>query len=60
MPAVREPKRRMVKHSVDLHLDIFKKTGVELIVGSGRFTGVPQLWKSHYRMEHGARSVGRK
>jgi pyruvate/2-oxoglutarate dehydrogenase complex dihydrolipoamide dehydrogenase (E3) component len=39
MPAVRERKRRMVKQSVDLHLDIFRKTGLELIVGSGRFTG---------------------
>src|SRR5262245_56524224 len=39
MSAVRERKRRMVAHSVDLHLDIFKKTGVELILGSGRFIG---------------------
>src|SRR5215471_16026589 len=39
MSAVRERKRRMVSHSVDIHLDIFKKTGVELILGSGRFIG---------------------
>src|SRR5882757_7697593 len=39
MSAVRERKRRMVSHSVDLHLDIFKKSGVELILGSGRFIG---------------------
>src|SRR5215831_6924918 len=39
MSVVRERKRRMVSHSVDLHLDIFKKSGVELILGSGRFTG---------------------
>src|SRR5262249_59940019 len=39
MSAVRERKRRMVSHSVDLHLEIFKKTGVELILGSGRFIG---------------------
>jgi pyruvate/2-oxoglutarate dehydrogenase complex dihydrolipoamide dehydrogenase (E3) component len=39
MSAVRDRKRRMVSHSVDIHLDIFKKSGVELILGSGRFTG---------------------
>src|SRR5215510_9688429 len=39
MSAVRERKRRMVAHSVDLHLEIFKRSGVELILGSGRFTG---------------------
>jgi pyruvate/2-oxoglutarate dehydrogenase complex dihydrolipoamide dehydrogenase (E3) component len=39
MSAVRDRKRRMVSHSVDIHLDIFKKTGVELILGSGRFMG---------------------
>src|SRR5499427_2266963 len=37
MSAVRERKRRMVSHSVDIHLEIFKKSGVELIIGSGRF-----------------------
>jgi pyruvate/2-oxoglutarate dehydrogenase complex dihydrolipoamide dehydrogenase (E3) component len=39
MAAVRDRKRRMVSHSVDIHLDIFEKSGVELILGSGRFTG---------------------
>jgi pyruvate/2-oxoglutarate dehydrogenase complex dihydrolipoamide dehydrogenase (E3) component len=39
MSAVRDRKRRMVSHSVDVHLDIFKKSGVELILGSGRFIG---------------------
>src|SRR5215475_14582415 len=39
MSAVRDRKRRMVSHSVDLHVDIFRKSGVELIHGSGRFTG---------------------
>jgi pyruvate/2-oxoglutarate dehydrogenase complex dihydrolipoamide dehydrogenase (E3) component len=29
----------MVSHSVDIHLEIFKKSGVELILGSGRFIG---------------------
>src|SRR5499427_2439099 len=39
MTAVRERKRRMVAQSVDIHLDFFKKSGVELILGSGRFIG---------------------
>jgi pyruvate/2-oxoglutarate dehydrogenase complex dihydrolipoamide dehydrogenase (E3) component len=39
MSAVRERKRRMVSHSVDIHLEIFRKSGVELILGSGRFIG---------------------
>src|SRR5881296_2502797 len=37
MSAVRERKRRMVSHSIDIHLDIFRKSGAELILGSGRF-----------------------
>src|SRR5262245_44327508 len=43
MSAVRERKRRMVSHSVDIHLEIFKKSGVELIIGSGRFIGPKTL-----------------
>ncbi len=39
MSAVRERKRRMVSHSVAIHLDIFRKSGVELILGTGRFIG---------------------
>jgi pyruvate/2-oxoglutarate dehydrogenase complex dihydrolipoamide dehydrogenase (E3) component len=39
MSTVRERKRRMVSHSVAIHLEIFKKSGVELIRGSGRFIG---------------------
>jgi pyruvate/2-oxoglutarate dehydrogenase complex dihydrolipoamide dehydrogenase (E3) component len=39
MSAVRERKRKMVSHSVDFHIDMFKRTGVELILGSGRFIG---------------------
>src|SRR5499426_2855584 len=39
MSAVRDRKRRMVSHSVDFHLEIFRKSGVELILGSGRFIG---------------------
>jgi pyruvate/2-oxoglutarate dehydrogenase complex dihydrolipoamide dehydrogenase (E3) component len=39
MTAVRERKRRMVQGLVDMHLGIFKATGTELVVGSGRFIG---------------------
>lgn len=37
MPAVRDRKRQMVGGLVDMHLDNFKKSGAELIVGSGKF-----------------------
>jgi pyruvate/2-oxoglutarate dehydrogenase complex dihydrolipoamide dehydrogenase (E3) component len=43
MSAVRERKRRMVSHSVDFHVDMFRKTGVDLILGSGRFIGPRRL-----------------
>jgi pyruvate/2-oxoglutarate dehydrogenase complex dihydrolipoamide dehydrogenase (E3) component len=39
MSAVRERKRKMVAGLVDLHLDNFKKSGAELVLGSGRFIG---------------------
>jgi pyruvate/2-oxoglutarate dehydrogenase complex dihydrolipoamide dehydrogenase (E3) component len=39
MSLVRERKRKMVTGLVNMHLDIYKKTGTELIMGSGRFTG---------------------
>jgi pyruvate/2-oxoglutarate dehydrogenase complex dihydrolipoamide dehydrogenase (E3) component len=39
MTAVRERKRNMVAGLVDLHLDLYKKSGAELIMGSGRFVG---------------------
>src|SRR5216683_5021146 len=39
MPAVRERKRRMVAGLVDVHLDLYKKSGAELVLGSGRFVG---------------------
>ena len=39
MAVVRERKRKMVAGLVDLHLDLYKKSGVELIIGTGRFTG---------------------
>src|ERR1700744_4851884 len=39
MSVVRERKRRMVTGLVNVHLGIYQKTGTELIMGSGRFTG---------------------
>src|SRR5471030_1146221 len=39
MATVRERKRKMVVGLVDMHLDIYKKTGTELAIGSGRFVG---------------------
>src|SRR5271156_5350772 len=39
MAAIRERKRLMVSGLVDLPLDIYKKTGTELVIGSGRFVG---------------------
>lgn len=37
MRAVRERKRKMVKELVDIQLDLYKNSGAELIMGSGRF-----------------------
>jgi pyruvate/2-oxoglutarate dehydrogenase complex dihydrolipoamide dehydrogenase (E3) component len=39
MPVVRERKRRMVKGLVDTHLDLYHRSGAELIMASGRFVG---------------------
>jgi pyruvate/2-oxoglutarate dehydrogenase complex dihydrolipoamide dehydrogenase (E3) component len=39
MPAVRERKRKMVSGLVDMHLDLYKQSGAELVMGSGRFVG---------------------
>jgi len=39
MPAVRDRKRRMVQGLVDTHLELYRNSGVELIIGSGRFVG---------------------
>jgi pyruvate/2-oxoglutarate dehydrogenase complex dihydrolipoamide dehydrogenase (E3) component len=39
MPAVRERKRKMVAGLVDMHLELYKKSGAELVMGSGRFVG---------------------
>jgi pyruvate/2-oxoglutarate dehydrogenase complex dihydrolipoamide dehydrogenase (E3) component len=39
MSRVRDRKRWMVSGLVDMHLDNFKKSGAELVMGSGRFVG---------------------
>jgi pyruvate/2-oxoglutarate dehydrogenase complex dihydrolipoamide dehydrogenase (E3) component len=39
MPAVNERKRKMVAGLVEMHLDLYKKSGAELVIGSGRFIG---------------------
>jgi pyruvate/2-oxoglutarate dehydrogenase complex dihydrolipoamide dehydrogenase (E3) component len=43
MAAVRQRKRDMVKREVDLHLQNYKTTGAELIMGSGRFVAPKTL-----------------
>jgi pyruvate/2-oxoglutarate dehydrogenase complex dihydrolipoamide dehydrogenase (E3) component len=43
MPAVRERKRRMVQGLVDTHLDLYRQSGAELIMASGRFVGPKTL-----------------
>ena len=37
MSTVRDRKRRMIDGLIQLHLDNYKRSGVELIIGSGRF-----------------------
>lgn len=39
MSVVRERKRKMVRGLVDMHLDNFRKSGAELVMGSGKFVG---------------------
>lgn len=39
MPAVRERKRKMVAGLVEWHLNLYKNSGAELIMGFGRFVG---------------------
>src|SRR6202043_751873 len=43
MPAVRDRKRKMVDGLIQMHLDNFKASGAELIIGSGRFVGPKTL-----------------
>jgi pyruvate/2-oxoglutarate dehydrogenase complex dihydrolipoamide dehydrogenase (E3) component len=39
MATVRERKRKMVQSLVDLHLENYRKSGAELVMGSARFVG---------------------
>jgi len=39
MPAVRDRKRKMVQELVDTHLALYRQSGAELIMASGRFVG---------------------
>jgi pyruvate/2-oxoglutarate dehydrogenase complex dihydrolipoamide dehydrogenase (E3) component len=39
MSVVRDRKRKMVSSLIDVHLDNYKRSGAELILGSGRFIG---------------------
>lgn len=39
MTCVRQRKRKMVAHLVDVHLNFYKKSGAELVMGTGRFIG---------------------
>ncbi len=43
MPAVRDRKRRMVDGLIETHLTNYKKSGAELIIGSGRFVAEKTL-----------------
>jgi pyruvate/2-oxoglutarate dehydrogenase complex dihydrolipoamide dehydrogenase (E3) component len=39
MSVVRDRKRKMVSGEIDIHLDEYKQSGAELIMGTGRFIG---------------------
>jgi pyruvate/2-oxoglutarate dehydrogenase complex dihydrolipoamide dehydrogenase (E3) component len=43
MRTVRQRKRAMVERQVAKHLELYKATGAELIMGAGRFTGPKRL-----------------
>ncbi len=61
MPAVRERKRKMVSGLVEMHLDLYKKSGAELVMGSGRFVGPKTIEVTsadgRIRLLHGKRVV---
>jgi pyruvate/2-oxoglutarate dehydrogenase complex dihydrolipoamide dehydrogenase (E3) component len=61
MPAVREHKRKMVAGLVEMHLDLYKKSGAELVMGSGRFVGPKTIEVTSadglIRLLHGKRVV---
>ena len=61
MPAVRERKRKMVTGLVEMHLDLYKKSGAKLVLGSGRFLGPKTIEVTSadglIRLLHGKRVV---
>src|SRR5438034_9969676 len=61
MPAVRERKRKMVTGLVEMHLDLYKKSGAELVLGSGLFVGPKTIEVTSadglIRLLHGRRVV---
>src|SRR5258705_31182 len=61
MPAVRERKRKMVTGLVEMHQDLYKKSGVELVMCSGRFVGPKTIELTSadglIRLLHGKRVV---
>jgi pyruvate/2-oxoglutarate dehydrogenase complex dihydrolipoamide dehydrogenase (E3) component len=61
MAAVRERKRKMVTGLVDLHLELYKKSGAELVLGSGHFVGANTIEATMAdgakRLIHGKRVV---
>ena len=60
MPAVRERKRKMVAGLVEMHLDLYKKSGAELVMGYGRFVSPKTIEVTSadglIRLLHGKRS----
>src|SRR6266516_668981 len=61
MPAVRERKRKMVAGLVEMHLDLYKKSGAELVMGYGRFVSPKTIEVTSadglIRLLHGKRVV---
>ena len=61
MSLVRERKRKMVTGLVDMHLDLYKKSGAQLIMGTGRFTAPKTIevttTEGTKRLLHGKRVV---
>ena len=41
MSRVRRRKQEMIDREIELHLNAYRESGAELIMGSGRFTGPP-------------------
>jgi len=58
---VRERKRKMVTGLVEMHLDLYKKSGAELVMGYGRFVGPKTIEVTSadglIRLLHGKRVV---